>query len=357
MQNVRNFFPGGNTPKGFYSYYKYLPYEAEKIYIIKGGPGTGKSTFMKDIGNTLFKQGYDLEYHWCSSDNNSLDGIVIPELKIAFLDGTAPHTTDPKYPGVIDKIINLGDFRNDKALEKNKKDILKLTNEISLKFSQAYSYLGAAYKIYKHWKSYYQNCRDKSKYNDLLTKLSNNNLNHSSLDIGKERHLFASAITPAGSINHLESLCADIGERIIIKGSPGTGKSDLIENYCREVAKYNYYILYLHCPLEPEKLDAAIIPELDTALIIGTPPHYFEANNTKDRSINLLETCKLDYIKEYNGEILDAEKLYEDMMKRVYYFLRNAKSLHDQLEGYYINSMDFTGINQFRKELVKKILP
>ncbi|MFW6036097.1 MAG: hypothetical protein ACOCRZ_07575, partial [Halothermotrichaceae bacterium] len=305
----------------------------------------------------LFKQGYDLEYHWCSSDNNSLDGLVIPELKTAFLDGTAPHTTDPNYPGVVDKIINLGDFRNDKTLEKNKNDIISLTNEISLKFSQAYSYLGAAYKIYKHWKSYYQSSRDINKYKNILKELCNNNLSSSSLNTGRERHLFASAITPAGSINHLESLCADIANRIIIKGSPGTGKSKLIEDYCRKLSRYNYYILYLHCPLEPEKLDAAIIPELDTALIIGTAPHYFEANSTKDRSINLLEACTLDYIKKYNGEILDAEKLYEDMMKRVYYFLRNAKSLHDQLEEYYIDSMDFDGINQFRKELIKKILP
>lgn len=68
--SIINFFPGGNTAQGFYSFYDYLPYEAEQVFIIKGGPGTGKSTFMKKIGERMIEEGYDIEFHWCSSDNN-----------------------------------------------------------------------------------------------------------------------------------------------------------------------------------------------------------------------------------------------------------------------------------------------
>lgn len=37
--HIRNIFPGGNTPQGFYSYYNdILPQrKAEKIFCIKGG--------------------------------------------------------------------------------------------------------------------------------------------------------------------------------------------------------------------------------------------------------------------------------------------------------------------------------
>jgi len=38
----------------------------------------------------MVERGYDVEFMHCSSDNNSLDGVVIPSLKIALLDGTAP---------------------------------------------------------------------------------------------------------------------------------------------------------------------------------------------------------------------------------------------------------------------------
>jgi GTPase SAR1 family protein len=93
MGEIRKVFPGGNTSCGFYSFYEFiLPQEeAAKIFVIKGGPGVGKSTFMKRIGDEMIKRGYDIEYHQCSSDNDSLDGVVIPALRVALIDGTAPH--------------------------------------------------------------------------------------------------------------------------------------------------------------------------------------------------------------------------------------------------------------------------
>ena len=107
---IKNYFPGGNTPAGFYSFYQYLPYKTDQVFIIKGGPGTGKSTLMKKIGYLMQEKGYDLEFHWCSSDNDSLDGVVIPRLGTAIFDGTAPHLIDPLHPGAVDTIINLGDY-------------------------------------------------------------------------------------------------------------------------------------------------------------------------------------------------------------------------------------------------------
>jgi MoxR-like ATPase len=90
---IRHFFPGGNTSHGFHSFYDYIISQdtARRKICIKGGPGTGKSTLMKNIGTFFNDKGYDIEYHHCSSDNNSLDGIVINALNVAILDGTAPH--------------------------------------------------------------------------------------------------------------------------------------------------------------------------------------------------------------------------------------------------------------------------
>ncbi len=89
---IKRVFPGGNTAKGFYSYYdNIIGKEANRLFIIKGGPGVGKSSFMKKIGYEMIERGYDVEFHQCSSDNGSLDGIVVPDLKVAMIDGTAPQ--------------------------------------------------------------------------------------------------------------------------------------------------------------------------------------------------------------------------------------------------------------------------
>ncbi|MFW6306647.1 MAG: PRK06851 family protein [Bacillota bacterium] len=357
MATIKNYFPGGNTPEGFYSFYKYLPYNVEKVYIIKGGPGTGKSTFMKQVAYDLNELNYDIEFHWCSSDNDSLDGVVIPDLKTAFLDGTAPHMIDPLYPGAVEKIINLGQYRDDINLAKNKDNIINLTQLISKRFKQSYHYLKSASIIYQHWKNYYESNQEKELYYKVIVKLIDKYIIKKDIKFSPERHLFASAITPEGSVNHLENLTEDIKNRIIINGNPGTGKSQLINDFCNESKKYGYSITYLHCPLEPEKLDGAIIQELNTALIVGTPPHYIEPDSKNDQIINLNETINIDNLKNFYDEILDAEKLYNDLMKRVYYFLRKAKQTHDKLEEYYIGAMDFESIEEYRKTLIKKILP
>lgn len=92
---VKKVFPGGNTCRGFYSFYDYIiGSEAARIFVIKGGPGVGKSSFMRFIANEFVENGYDVELHHCSSDNNSLDGVVIPAAKVALIDGTAPQRAE-----------------------------------------------------------------------------------------------------------------------------------------------------------------------------------------------------------------------------------------------------------------------
>ncbi len=86
-------FLGANTPEGFYSLFdELIDFEnAKDVFILKGGPGTGKSGFMKRCGQDFEKENYSVEYCYCSSDPMSLDAVIIKEKGIAFVDGTAPH--------------------------------------------------------------------------------------------------------------------------------------------------------------------------------------------------------------------------------------------------------------------------
>jgi hypothetical protein len=91
------YFLGANSPAGFYSLYDHLlpPEKARAIYILKGGPGCGKSTLMDKIGDWAEEAGLETEYILCSGDPGSLDAVVIPALKAAVVDGTAPQGVVP----------------------------------------------------------------------------------------------------------------------------------------------------------------------------------------------------------------------------------------------------------------------
>ena len=91
--NAVEYFLGANSPGGFYSLYDQLlpPERAQRIYILKGGPGCGKSTLMRRVAQRMEEQGIPVERILCSGDPDSLDGVVIPALEAALVDGTAPH--------------------------------------------------------------------------------------------------------------------------------------------------------------------------------------------------------------------------------------------------------------------------
>ena len=137
------YFASANTANGFISRFENIfdPEKFNQIYIIKGGPGTGKSSLMKCLEKTAMERNIDVENFLCSSDPNSLDGIILKERKIAVLDGTSPHNFEPHYPGAIENIINSGSFWNCEQLSKNKLEIINLMKEKNRYYKRAYRFL------------------------------------------------------------------------------------------------------------------------------------------------------------------------------------------------------------------------
>ena len=92
MPNIR-YFLGGNTPTGFYSLYHQLsePERLRALYIIKGGPGCGKSTLMRRGERHAQAAGLETQQVLCSGDPDSLDALILPQLGAALVDGTAPQ--------------------------------------------------------------------------------------------------------------------------------------------------------------------------------------------------------------------------------------------------------------------------
>nr|NLJ02146.1 ATP-binding protein [Bacillota bacterium] len=58
MGKTRFFFAGSNSGKGFFSLFdNIIGPEARRVYLLKGGPGTGKSSFMSYIANAAAHKG------------------------------------------------------------------------------------------------------------------------------------------------------------------------------------------------------------------------------------------------------------------------------------------------------------
>ena len=132
-----------NSYGGFVSHYRDC-FAQERRYIIKGGPGCGKSTLMRRIAHEAEQRGLEVEYYDCSSDPDSLDGIVLPSLGIAMFDGTAPHEEAADAPGWRDNLIDLGAYWDSKVLRDHQDEIILLSEKKAEAYRGAYRYLGMA---------------------------------------------------------------------------------------------------------------------------------------------------------------------------------------------------------------------
>ena len=357
---IRHLFPGGNTPQGFFSYYNYIisNNDANRIFILKGGPGTGKSTFMRKIGEALVAQGYDAEFHHCSSDNNSLDGLVIPKLKVALIDGTAPHIVDPKLPGCVDQILPLGEYWDAEGILVHKTNIMACTGEISNNYQRAYRLLRAAKYMYDDLASINTGALDILKTNQAAHELVGKIFNDSRrIGSGKIRKLFASAITPDGPVNYLDSSVWCLGKCHVISGDPGTGKSTLVQKVINTAVAMGFDIEVYYCPLDPEKPEHVVIPELDTAVTTSNIPHIYSPVKDKPFSfVNMNDYLRPSIIEKHQETIVYSQQMFWELFGKTVECLKQSKKLHDQLENYYVPYMNFKGITDLREKTMKQIL-
>lgn len=352
---VRHMFPGGNTPRGFFSYYdNILPQEeATRIIVIKGGPGVGKSSFMKKIAKEMLDEGYDVEMMHCSSDPNSLDGVVIPGIKVAFMDGTAPHIVDPKNPGAVDEIIHLGDYWNETGIRANKEYIMKDNKEVGKLFARAYKYLSAANAIYEDTNTILVNSIDNAKVNSIGALISEEVFEKTPLASreGKFRKLFASAITPEGLKNYLDSLI-NTPKVYILKGECGIDK--VLDLIARAAIIRGLYVEGYFCPMNPSKLEHLIIPELGVSFT--TKNKYHEVSVKAEMVIDFSVFLNKDQQLENNDVLEYNRSQFNSLLEKAIKTISQAKALHDHMETYYIPHMDFEAIDRCFENTMARIM-
>ena len=347
---ARYVFPGSNTPLGFYSYYKEGLSGLEQIFILKGGPGTGKSTLMRKIGTAMLDRGFDVEFWQCSSDNDSLDGVLIPNLSVGIVDGTAPHTLDPAYPGAVEEIINLGDHWDTTYLRQHKNDIITCSRAIQENFQQSYEILANLGELRDKRTKLYASLVDQEKLSNAAEKLTSYIFNKKKT---VTRHLFSSAVTPQGLVNLSESLSKDYERRYILRGMPGNGQDFIIDKLIVFAENYGQEMEIYHSTFDPEAVELLLFPDLSVAVIVeeSSAPIDEKDNDIIIDMKDLLKN-KLSDIDIENTLIIATNDLLQEAAKNV----NTAKNIHDQMETYYIEAMDFEAVDFTASRLFNKIL-
>lgn len=348
----RKLFAGANTSNGSFNYFDYMiPNNVKRIFCLKGGPGVGKSSMMKKMATEFIKTGYDVELYYCPSDPSSLDGLVIKDLGVVLLDATSPHIVDPKNPGAIDEIINLGDYWDVEKLEENKDKIIECGLDIGESFKRAYKFLKSAEPIYYDIEQKYTKCMDFGKIN-LVTENFIEDIFSETTNKGyykKEKHLFGTAITPVGHIDYADSILNQAKKVYYLKGEIGTGKTTFLKKVYNKALEKGMEVEVYHYPLIKEKIETIFIRDLGIGI---TTSSIFDGEDT----IDLNKYINQDKFIKFEEEIIFDKKIFDELITYGILNLQKAKLKHDDIEAYYIPNMKFDEINKLQDNIVNRIL-
>ncbi len=351
------FFLGANSPYGFVSIFDnlYYPEEGWFAYIIKGGPGTGKSTLMKKLAKEAELKNINAELIYCSSDPFSLDAVIFPELKTCIADGTSPHLLDPVFPGVSDTIINLCDCWNKENLKKNSKEVIKLTKRNSEYHKKSKKYLCAYDQIDNDMYNLVYEYYDKDKIYKYSKKLSQKYFKKFSSKSGKENIRFISGITPEGVVFFEDTLEMLSDKTIIIEDEYGMVGNIILSIIKDDAINSGFDLFSCYCPTKPNsKLETIIIPELRLSFTVSN--NYHNINNLKDiQVIHSKRFLNAGYDKIKKQRIGFDNKLKHELINESVSNLEKAKSTHDELEALYSTCMDYDLVNSLTEKLKNNI--
>ncbi|HLR20583.1 MAG TPA: hypothetical protein VK087_01125 [Tissierellaceae bacterium] len=349
MSKIRRIFAGSNTCQGLYSLHDNIIGEnRNRLYILKGMPGGGKSSLMFRIGERALKEGFTIEYHHCPADPESIDGVVINELAIAIVDGTLPHPMDPVYPGLGDKIVNLAAYIDESKIDGAKDKIRNAKANNKRAYERAFNYFKAAKNIYNEIIAMNKEYVDFKKVNKMSKKYLNKIFSHEIVEKEnykfKTRHMFSNAYTPKGYFDYTESIIEDVKNKYYLKGDLGTGKSKFMERAINKANIEDFHLEIYYDPFVPDKIESLLIHELD--LIISS-----------NQKVKVGDYTTIDFNQYFDKSKVDNEdyKEFKRLIKKGTEALNMAERNHFAQEEVYSEAIDFTGIDKEREKIWDEI--
>lgn len=343
-----SYFLGAPSPDGFDTRFGDEIKAADFTYILKGGPGTGKSTFMKKIADDLS----DLdtaELFYCSSDPDSLDAVRFPKLGVIFVDGTAPHVFDPQYPGARQQILNLGDGWSKEALYRNAFDIIRFSDENAALHQRARQYLGALCRLGDDTYILGSNVLNRSKLDAYSKRLSQKLFPKSDGSRGRISMRQITSVTPKGVITQESAFNGCM--KFYIDDPCGTVTDLLLKNLSIKASEAGYSVIVSrNVRMSGCVYEHAVIPELSLAFVSG---EYFAEPDVK--KINALRFYDKDELRLKKDRLSFNQSLRKELTAELVKTLAEAKDVHDDLEKCYIGAMNFEYIESLRRDVVKYI--
>ncbi|MFC5451092.1 AAA family ATPase [Paenibacillus aestuarii] len=154
IENASHYFARGNTAHGAHFLYKSAFQGLDKILVLTGPPGTGKSTVIRNLAESLLDRGQHVQCFHSPLRPDELDGIIATELKVGVIDEQA-------CGGILEGVtgetlmFDFGVALDTRSISKETfGTIEELKGNLIDAYSKAYKTFATALRIHDEWKNF-----------------------------------------------------------------------------------------------------------------------------------------------------------------------------------------------------------
>ena len=344
MNSATHFFLGANSGLGFQNLFTKFcaPEDFYDLIVLKGGPGAGKSTMMRRIGEAAEKRGEQVEYLYCSGDPDSLDGVHIPRLRTAVVDGTAPHVVEPKYPAAADRYVNLGEFYDIAAAKTAREDIVRRTEEGSAAYRRAYRALAAARQMEESASALAAEGLDPAKLLRRTGGIIGREIRGKGSG-GEERFRFLGSLTCKGPIWRFDTVDA-LCPRVYELQDPYGLAWPMLERIRAAAKARGFAAVVCPDPEHPDRTQHLLLPELGLAFVTSRDGMAYPGGAC--RRVRMETMLVPDHLKRCKSRLRFIRRVAQALREEGLEALWEAKSAHDALEALYHPHVDFDGVSK-----------
>lgn len=348
------FYLGSSAAGGFFSIFDELFPKNDGdwyTYILKGGPGTGKSTLMRSLAAAMEKHDIVCERIFCSSDPSSLDAVIFPQLKASVVDGTAPHTLDPEYPGVTAEIINLGCW-DGAALRESREKITALSDKNRYFHAKCRRFLDTGFGIYSDAAAIERGCIDWERVERYAARIAARLFPKPCGRAGTVRKRLLEAVTPEGCRFMNETAAEMCDKRFIIIDDFGAAARAVIELVGRYAAGSGLDVL-ASPEIACKGTRHIIIPELRTGFFTSDCLNGLSAEGAKN--VHTARFVDSELLRARRARLSFSRKAVDELLCEAVCALTQAGAVHEELEKCYIQAMDYARIDEIGKKLFESL--
>ena len=280
-------------------------------------------------------------------------GAFLERSGICIADGTAPHVLEADLPGVRDSIVNTGDFWDEKALAAEADAVADLRKRIKHEYSSAYRALKGAERLKTDNFKIVDAGVKRDKLKAYTQRLIRREIAFSANPSPYYYRRYLSGITPRGVLvfwNTVRALCDRV---YVINDEYGVGRYVLEELRTAAVLRRQNAVVCL-CPLyDGEVIEHLLLPDLRLAFVTSNAYHAFTDEPYK--RINMQRFYDNDNVRSHRNRIRFNKKTASALIEKACETLEGIKIMHDNLEGYYTRSMDFSKLEGLTRSVIDRL--